>query len=69
MTRFSGGQPSAEHLQRITTLARDLLAADDPYDVGWQLWGDAMNHAGDQFAGNIQALWGSLTDWVELKPA
>jgi hypothetical protein len=56
------------HLNEITGLAGQLLTAENPYEVGLQLWGGAMSHPGE-LAGNVQALWGSLTDWVERKPA
>jgi hypothetical protein len=46
----------------------ELLAADDPYEVAWRLWGRRLEDCPSVLAGNLMALWGALTDWVECKP-
>jgi hypothetical protein len=48
--------------------AEQLLRADDPYDVALQLWGDSAKFLTSEHSGNMSALWGALTDWVERKP-
>jgi hypothetical protein len=50
--------------------AEQRLHADDPYDVGLQFISHTVNVlTTGEYAGNMCALWGALTDWVELKPA
>ncbi|MFG1841698.1 hypothetical protein ACGFH8_25120 [Micromonospora sp. NPDC049175] len=44
-----------------------LVTAQDPYEVGMELW-DASGRAAGELAYNMQLIWGALTDWVELKP-
>ncbi len=57
------------YLQGFRTLAQQLLTADDPYEVGLQLWG-ASGRADEvgELSGNLCARWGALTDWEERKP-
>jgi hypothetical protein len=50
--------------------AEQLLHADDPYDVGLQYMSGTINVlTSGEYAGSMCALWGALTDWVELRPA
>lgn len=57
------------YLQQVTTLAEELVAADDPYEVGIGIHGLSA-HASTEVepAGFVWLIWGALTDWVELKP-
>ncbi|MEU0963600.1 hypothetical protein ABZ328_29255 [Micromonospora aurantiaca] len=57
----------AEHLAKVTALMGQLLTAQDPYEVGVELWGCSGRAAGE-VAPDMQLIWGALTDWVELKP-
>ena len=57
------------YLERARELAEQILRADDPYDLGLQLSGEAANAMSiGEDAGRMWWLWGALTDWVELKP-
>ncbi|TDB73336.1 hypothetical protein [Micromonospora sp. KC721] len=56
--------------RHVDTLATQLLAADDPYDIAVQLWGDSGRATWvGALAGGLCAVWGALTDWAERKPA
>jgi hypothetical protein len=61
---------ASAYLGQINALAAQVLTATDPYEVGVKLWGTS-GHAllTELLAGSLWRLWGSLTDWVELKPA
>ncbi|MEO3772778.1 hypothetical protein [Micromonospora sp. B9E7] len=56
-------------MQQVTALARDLVATDEPYEVGLEIHGVSA-HASMEVepAGLVYLIWGELTDWVELKP-
>ncbi|SCE96420.1 hypothetical protein GA0070607_3745 [Micromonospora coriariae] len=56
-------------LARMHLLATEVGEASDVYAAGLRLWEEAGRavEAGE-LAGNLCALWGALTDWVELKP-
>ncbi|MET8147598.1 hypothetical protein ACIBSW_06695 [Actinoplanes sp. NPDC049668] len=59
----------AMYLRRIEALTAQLITADDPYQVGVELWSVSLGtlEAGT-LSGNMCALWGALTDWAERKP-
>jgi hypothetical protein len=60
---------SSAYLEHTRDLAGQLLRANDPYEVGLRLWSYSMGVTDPgEYAGGICALWGALTDWVELKP-
>ncbi|WP_230582436.1 hypothetical protein [Salinispora tropica] len=56
------------YLQQVTTLAEELVATDDPYEVGIGIHGLSA-HASTEVepAGFVWLIWGALTDWVELQ--
>ncbi|MEU1687209.1 hypothetical protein [Micromonospora sp. NPDC005707] len=64
--------PDAEQpafLARMNQLAAEVDETGDVYAAGLRLW-EVSGRAVDagELAGNFCALWGALTDWIELKP-
>ncbi len=64
------GRPTT--VEELTELIAKVPMADDPYEVGWEVWGGAMGVIGSsepaEVAHGLWLLWGGLTDWVERKP-
>ena len=69
MTHVPPGPEPPAFLARMNQLAVQVDEAGDVYAAGLRLWEESGRavEAGE-IAGNLCALWGALTDWVELKP-
>lgn len=65
------GRPTT--VEGLTELIAKVPKADDPYEVGGEVWRGAMGVAGRspqpaEVGYDLWLLWGGLTDWVENKP-
>ncbi|MER7443683.1 hypothetical protein [Micromonospora avicenniae] len=69
MTHVPADAEQPAFLARTNELAAEVDEASDVYAAGLRLW-EVSGRAFDEgeLAGNLCALWGALTDWVELKP-
>jgi hypothetical protein len=69
MTNPMQDDAEVAYVQEVTSLAKDLIATDDPYQVGLDIHGVSA-HASMEVepAGFMWLIWGALTDWIELKP-
>ncbi|SBT40904.1 hypothetical protein [Micromonospora auratinigra] len=57
------------YLRQVTALARDLVAADDPYEPALEISGvSAQASLEVEPAGYVWLIWGDLTDRMELRP-
>ncbi len=76
--RYGGGMNENFHdadetemrLRDIEAHMRAMLNGDSPpYDAGIAIWAKAMSATNSDVLHAMWLIWGSLTDWVENRPA
>jgi hypothetical protein len=68
---LSDGTLPSPDLELIRRELRSIVdGSADPYDAGIRVWSTAFQRAErhEEFSA-LWLLWGSLTDWIECKPA